>query len=103
MGAGNVGLRVNTRKTIITKIRIDETSQIYIQGDALQGVEKFVYLGCEMSVSYKTCVAVCVAVPTSQTNLYAKFGRNLSLNLVYTHFLEYFRGDKAIFQSPKMG
>lgn len=46
--AGKVGLRVNTRKTEIMKIRTQDTSQIIIEGETLQEVEKFVYLGCEM-------------------------------------------------------
>ena len=46
--AGRVGLRVNTRKTEIMKIRTEDTSQVMIEDEILQEVEKFVYLGCEV-------------------------------------------------------
>ena len=46
--AGKVGLKVNTRKTEIIKMKTEDTDQVEIEGGALQEVENFVYFGCEM-------------------------------------------------------
>ena len=46
--AGKVGLKVNTKKTEIIKIRTPDINQIVIEGVTLKEVQKFVYLGCEM-------------------------------------------------------
>ena len=46
--AGKVGLRVNTRKTEVMKIRTEENSEIEIEDSSLREVDKFVYLGCEL-------------------------------------------------------
>ena len=43
--AGKVGFKFNTRKTEKNE---EDTNQVEIEGEALQEVEKFVYLGCEM-------------------------------------------------------
>jgi len=45
---------------------------------------------------------VCHQVPTTQTKLYANFGTNRLITLVYTRFLVQFRKNMARFQSPKM-
>ena len=45
-GAAKVGLRVNTRKTEIMKIRTDDASKVIIEDGNFQEVGKFVYLGC---------------------------------------------------------
>ena len=46
--AAKVGLRVSTRKTEITKIRTDDASNVIIEDESIQEVEKFVYLGCDV-------------------------------------------------------
>ena len=46
--AAKVGLRVNTRKTELMKIRIEDTESFVIEGENIQEVDKFVYLGCEV-------------------------------------------------------
>ena len=47
--AGKVGLKVNTRKTEIMKVRTNDNSQVTIGNEPLQEVDKFVYLGCQIS------------------------------------------------------
>lgn len=42
--AGKVGLKVNTRKTQIFKIKTEETNQVETKDETLQEVEKFMYL-----------------------------------------------------------
>ena len=46
--AGKVGLKVNTRKTEIMNVRINDNRPIIIGNEPLQEVDKFVYLGCEI-------------------------------------------------------
>ena len=46
--AAKVGLRVNTRKTEIMKIRTEDESDVVIEDERIREVEKFVYLGCEV-------------------------------------------------------
>ena len=46
--AAKVGLRVNTRKTEVMKIRTDDASIIVIEDESIQEVKKFVYLKCEV-------------------------------------------------------
>ena len=46
--AAKVGLRVNTRKTELMKIRIEDTESVVIENEIIQEVDKFVYLGCEV-------------------------------------------------------
>ena len=46
--AAKVGLRVNTRKTEIMKIKTDDASNVVIEDEIIHEVEKFVYLGCEV-------------------------------------------------------
>ena len=43
-----LGLRVNTRKTELMKIRIEDTYNVLIEDENIQEVEKSVYLGCEV-------------------------------------------------------
>ena len=40
-------------------------------------------------------------LPTIQTILYAKFGKNRLITLVYTPFLQQFRGNMTMFQVQK--
>ena len=47
--ASKVGLKINTRKTGIMKIRCTQNQSVTVDGSDLREVEKFVYLGCEMS------------------------------------------------------
>ena len=46
--ATKTGLRVNTRKNGVMKIRTDDANNIVIEDKSIQEVEKFVYLGCEV-------------------------------------------------------
>ena len=46
--ANKVGLKINTRKTEIMKIRCTQNQSVTIDGSDLREVEKFVYLGCEI-------------------------------------------------------
>ena len=46
--AAKVGLRVNTRKTELMKVRTEDTNHVVIEDETIQNVEKFVYLGCQV-------------------------------------------------------
>ena len=48
MEAGKFGLRINTGKTEVMKMRCADNSHISIENDELREVDKFVYLGCEL-------------------------------------------------------
>ena len=46
--ADKVGLKINTRKTEIMKIRSSDNQRVIIDNTELKEVEKFTYLGCEI-------------------------------------------------------
>ena len=43
-----IGLRLNTGKTENMKIRTSDASNVIIEDECIQEVEKLVYLGCEV-------------------------------------------------------
>ena len=47
--ASKVGLKVNTRKTEVMKMRSSDTQRIKIDNTDINEVDKFTYLGCEIS------------------------------------------------------
>ena len=63
--AGKVGLKVNTKKTEIMKVKTNDNRPVIIGNEPLQEVDKFVYLVCESrkdgNIRNEVSIRICKA------------------------------------------